>query len=148
LDERDGKTPWRGREQPVQCRESLTAPGWRQPRLLPTLHLQTGDRVISTDRIEDTVNGDEASMSRDQHPSSRARHESHEDERIRVLTLERQERHAAQRMLVRALRALIQPHEPHHYRAPGSVEWSPPPMDSPVAPGGVDNTGFLEGGIC
>jgi hypothetical protein len=88
-------------------------------------------------------------MSQYAHPSSRTRHESHEDERTRVKALERQERHAAQRSLIRALRTMVQPHEPHHYHAAAVDPISPRrAYGSPADPGGEDNTGFCPKGIC
>jgi hypothetical protein len=88
-------------------------------------------------------------MSQYAHPSSRTRHESHEDERTRVKALERQERHAAQRSLIRALRTMVQPHEPHHYHAAAVDPISPRrAYGSPAAPGGTDNTGFCDGAVC
>lgn len=88
-------------------------------------------------------------MSRNGHPSSTERHESHLDERTRLHALERQERHAARRAHERALRTMVQPHEPHHYAASTVAPISPRrTLDWPAAPGGPDPTGFMEGGIC
>jgi hypothetical protein len=88
-------------------------------------------------------------MSQNGHPSSVQRHAQHSDERTRVKALERQERHAAQRSLIRTLRTMVQPHEPHHYHAPAVEPVSPRrAYGSPAAPGGTDNTGFCDGAVC
>ena len=88
-------------------------------------------------------------MSHNGHPSPVELHHAHEDERIRVRTRERQERRAAQRSLIRALRTMVQPDEPHHFAVPHLEEMGPRRvMDWPAAPGSFDMTGFAPGAVC
>ena len=88
-------------------------------------------------------------MSHAQHPTSREQHAAHAEARTMVRALARQERRAAERALIRALRALVQPHEPHHFAPPSVAPVSPRrAWDWPAAPGGPDPTDFLPGGIC
>ena len=87
-------------------------------------------------------------MSRNQHPSSRELHAEHEERRALVRAMERGERRAAERALIRALRSMVQPHEPHHFHMPDARPVSPRrATDRLAVPGGIDNTDFCPGGI-